>query len=72
MYYYYFQSTRGYQPWWKMYLTRLQISQLFSFVVLGTIGLGLRETPFRFFVLLVLGSLEVAKMRPATDTKGAL
>ncbi|ELR18844.1 GNS1/SUR4 family protein [Acanthamoeba castellanii str. Neff] len=35
MYYYYFQSTRGYQPWWKMYLTRLQISQLFSFVVLG-------------------------------------
>jgi elongation of very long chain fatty acids protein 4 len=35
MYYYYFQSTRGIQPWWKMYLTRLQISQLFSFVILG-------------------------------------
>jgi hypothetical protein len=35
MYYYYFQSTRGFQPWWKIYLTRLQISQLFSFVLLG-------------------------------------
>jgi hypothetical protein len=47
MYYYYFQSTRGYQPWWKMYLTRLQISQLFSFVVLGTIAFA-ALTSFRF------------------------
>eukprot|EP01118_Nematostelium_gracile_P012230 TRINITY_DN4437_c0_g1_i1.p1 TRINITY_DN4437_c0_g1~~TRINITY_DN4437_c0_g1_i1.p1 ORF type:complete len:254 (-),score=54.28 TRINITY_DN4437_c0_g1_i1:96-857(-) len=35
MYGYYFLSTLNYQPWWKRYITQLQISQLSLFVVQG-------------------------------------
>jgi len=48
MYGYYFLATLGYQPWWKRYLTQLQITQLFLFVVQGVALYFLGHKDFRF------------------------
>jgi len=48
MYGYYFLSTFGYQPWWKRYITQLQILQLSLFVVQGISLLYTGAQEFRF------------------------
>jgi len=48
MYGYYLLATFGYQPWWKRYLTQLQITQLSLFVVQGITLLFTGATEFRW------------------------
>jgi len=48
MYSYYFLSTLGYNVWWKKYITQLQISQLFLFVVQGVVLMFTAAEEFRF------------------------
>eukprot|EP01115_Flamella_aegyptia_P004365 TRINITY_DN1889_c0_g1_i2.p1 TRINITY_DN1889_c0_g1~~TRINITY_DN1889_c0_g1_i2.p1 ORF type:complete len:277 (+),score=89.23 TRINITY_DN1889_c0_g1_i2:33-833(+) len=48
MYLYYFLSTLGIQPWWKKYLTQLQITQLFLFVIQGIALSFTGHKDFRF------------------------